>query len=264
MQDVYFVNPNRRHLAAPAVIAASSRLEEKTLKAGWWQDAFRKMLLHNQVEEVPYLKAMMDAILNMGLNRFHLRNMVNAYTRACTMRCFKDTTEMLRTLQLVWGSYFIAISEILELPADPRTVDACNHMGKAFGLITCVHSLVQAKITRCVLAPLDMMENVNCDINDIYAGKNTRGTRNLIVHLLELMLEETNKAVENTRHISRHHSFLLFYRYHAEIEAFMKLCHYFKYDMLPSDDAQQYIIGLRWEHWRRREIIRRRIRLRSL
>eukprot|EP01064_Diplonema_japonicum_P002940 TRINITY_DN11903_c0_g1_i2.p1 TRINITY_DN11903_c0_g1~~TRINITY_DN11903_c0_g1_i2.p1 ORF type:complete len:400 (+),score=84.02 TRINITY_DN11903_c0_g1_i2:38-1237(+) len=264
MADIYFVNPNRRHLATPAVIAASSRLEEKTLKAGWWQESFRKLLLQNQVEDVPYLRAIMDAVMNMKVNRFHIRNMVNSYTKICTVRYFKDTSEMLKVFQNIWGSYFLALSEVLEMPTDPRTIDACNHMGKAYALLTAIKSLMHAKVTRSVMVPIDLIEACNCDVEHFYVGKNTKGTRTVIYKLLELMLEEVNKCIENTNHMARHHCFLLLYRYNAEVEAWMKLCHHFKYDMLPQDEAQAYIIGLRWEHWRRREIIRRRIRFRSL
>ncbi|KAJ9454506.1 hypothetical protein DIPPA_04638 [Diplonema papillatum] len=260
MSDIYLANPHRRETAAPAVITASSRLEEKTLKAGWWQEAFRKLLFKGQVEEVPYLRCIAEAVTGKKLNRFHTRNLVNTYAKNCTRRVPLTTTEMVKDLDLIWGSYFYMIMEVLEVEMQPEFIEACSHMGKAYGLINVIRSLQEAPITHCVLAPQDMMKSTNCSLDDFISKKNTRGTAELIYRLLELMLQEANLATEKAKYLAIHYKTLLFFRYMCEIRACMTHWHKFGYK-LPTTELDVRAHSVYWEKYRREAVIIKTLRL---
>ena len=212
-----------RHLAVPQLIAASSRIEEKTLKAGWWQEAFSKIITKNQVEEVAYLKAIASTLIahdNTSREnplRFSMRNLVNTYTRMCSYRVPATINDMMKNLEMVWGSYFLMLMDVRGLnyltEENADWIEACSHMGKAYGLITVLESLEHASVTNCVMVSADLMNASDCSLPDFYGGKATQGTTDLIRRLCQLLQQEMNLAAAKAKSMPRRDRQLIFFRH---------------------------------------------------
>ena len=201
----------------PQAVASSNRLEEKTLKAGWWQEAFRKVFVRNIVEEVPYLKCIASTMNFMkGASRYHGRNLANTYLGMCTKRiAANSTTQFLQILEQVWGSYFLMLLELLggNLEANPEWIQACSHMGRAYGLIFALHTLEHAPVTNCVLLPEDLMKASGVTLDDLHSKNFHAGTQTLVYELNHLMQEESMLCAIAGRTIPYHFKQLVFFRY---------------------------------------------------
>eukprot|EP01061_Rhynchopus_euleeides_P021041 TRINITY_DN3420_c0_g1_i3.p1 TRINITY_DN3420_c0_g1~~TRINITY_DN3420_c0_g1_i3.p1 ORF type:complete len:448 (+),score=98.12 TRINITY_DN3420_c0_g1_i3:91-1434(+) len=245
MEDIYLVNPHRRLYVVPQLIASSNRLEEKTAKAGWWQEAFRKMLVRNLVEEVPYLKCIATTANHVKKQtRYHMRNMVNTYLAACTKRiASKDMSEFLKQLESIWGSYFMLLLETLGVDFEeyPEAIEACSHMGKAYGMIFAIESICHAKVTNCVFLPQEVLTAANVDLQvHLNSQKYGENTKELIRALLLLMQSESNLAGEKARSLPYHYKQLAFFRYRADCKAYSALWKKLDYTPPISQDDESF------------------------
>eukprot|EP00756_Hemistasia_phaeocysticola_P043633 Hpha_TRINITY_DN17211_c0_g1::TRINITY_DN17211_c0_g1_i1::g.17911::m.17911/K18163/NDUFAF6; NADH dehydrogenase [ubiquinone] 1 alpha subcomplex assembly factor 6 len=193
MYDVYLVNPYRRFQSSTPVLHASGDIRNKTLRAGWWQEAVKKVVLRNQVESVPHLKALAATLNKHDLTRFHVRNMSNTFCRLCTLRQPQSIDEFLRDADQIWGSYLYLQLELMGETREDAVI-AASHLGKAMGCAFALQSLVHSRFTKCTLVPADLMAKHNTDLDRFITRQYTPGQVAVVEQMLSVMLSEMTLA----------------------------------------------------------------------
>ena len=169
------------------------------------------MLFKNEVENVPVLKCVAGAVTDNGLSKFHVRNIANTYLKLCQQNVSPNMTEMIRDLDLIYSGMYYTVLELLDLEVTSDHIDACSHIGKAYGIMEVIRAFEHAKDVKSVMVSRDIIEACDCDIGDFFTGKNTIGTRKVVTKLIEMMIGEMSQGMVAARCMSRHHRKLLFY-----------------------------------------------------
>eukprot|EP01062_Namystynia_karyoxenos_P061357 TRINITY_DN5357_c0_g1_i1.p2 TRINITY_DN5357_c0_g1~~TRINITY_DN5357_c0_g1_i1.p2 ORF type:complete len:326 (+),score=129.05 TRINITY_DN5357_c0_g1_i1:477-1454(+) len=263
--DLYLVNPNRRHIVSQQNLHACSNLHNKTLRSGWWQDAVKKLVFRNQVENVPHLATLASVLNTQPITRYHVRNMANTFCRLCTMTQPDTMDQLLRDADNIWGSWLYMQLEIMGQDKEAAVLSA-SHLGKAMGIAFALQSLQHARHTHCTMVPRALMNQHGVELEHWVQRKYTPGMAAVCESLMSVMVNEMMLARDSAVPLGwrgglKHRQVVLQLPL-SDLEAWMKLCVFHKFNLCP--DAQEEVeMEQRYQFYRRGRLLWKRYTLRT-
>eukprot|EP01060_Flectonema_neradi_P038717 TRINITY_DN8225_c0_g1_i1.p1 TRINITY_DN8225_c0_g1~~TRINITY_DN8225_c0_g1_i1.p1 ORF type:complete len:390 (+),score=32.90 TRINITY_DN8225_c0_g1_i1:49-1218(+) len=257
LADIYLVNPVRDYRGDAATNAARSELKLKISKAAWWQESIRRMLFKSEVENVAVLKCIAASVASEGLSKFHVRSMCNTYLKYCMEVCPTKSEDVVKDLDLIYGGFNYALLELIGAEIKPGHIDACSHIGKAYGFMEMLKGLPQAKHIKSIMVPRDILVACKCDIGDFLEGRNTPGTRAVVMKLVEMMVGEMNQGIVAARSLSRHHRKILFYYPMGDLRGYIKYCTKLKFNILPRSEMESDYNHALYDFYRKGALLKR-------